>query len=217
MKNLFFKEFKLAIHPAFFIFLLSGVLLLIPSWPYFIAFGYIFIAFMNTFQLGRSNQDILFTVSLPVRKRDTVRARFYAIAAIELLQIVTAIPFAIISSTIYIHGNPVMNPNVAFFGFVFVMYAIFNAILLPMFYKTAYKVGLPVSLAVLAALVYMGAVVFAVHAIPFCKINLDVLGANNLTSQLSVLIAGVVISALIMVLAYKKAARNFEKIDLQVR
>lgn len=125
--------------------MISGILLLIPSWPYFIAFGYIFIGFMSTFFIGRSNQDVFFTVSLPVRKRDTVRARFYAISAIEFMQIAAAIPFAILSSMINIHGNNAgMNPNIAFFGFVFVLYSVFNAVFLPMFYKTAHKVGAPV-------------------------------------------------------------------------
>ena len=39
MNNLLYKEFRLGIHPSIYIFLSFGVLLLIPSWPFFIAFG----------------------------------------------------------------------------------------------------------------------------------------------------------------------------------
>jgi ABC-2 type transport system permease protein len=214
MKDLLYKEFKLTWHPTMFIFLFFGTFLLIPSWPYFIAFGYIFMAFMNTFFTGRANQDIFFTASLPVRKRDTVRARVYTIAVVELLQIAIAIPFAILSNSIY-HGNMAgMNPNFAFFGFVLVMYAIFNAVFLPMFFKTAYKVGLPVVLAVLAVSIFIGVVEFLVHTVPLLETNVNALGANHLESQLPVLIAGIVIFALITWLAYLKAAKNFEKVDL---
>jgi hypothetical protein len=154
-------------------------------------------------------------VSLPVRKRDTVRARVYAITVIELLQIIAAIPFAVLNNMIYTKGNMAgMNTNFAFFGFVFVMYAIFNVIFLPGFYKTAYKVGVPLILAVIAVSVYVVAVNVAVEVVPILKTNLDALGAGHLMSQLPVLFAGIVIFALVTVLAYKISADRFEKVDL---
>lgn len=215
MRDLFYKEFKLAIHPSIFLFLFFGVLLLIPSWPYFIAFGYIFISFMNTFFIGRSNHDVFFTASLPVRKKDIVRARFCAIATAEVLQLIVAIPFAYLNTIINPYGNVVgMNPNVAFFGLVFVMYAIFNAIFLPWFYKTAYKIGIPILVAVIAVTVYVCAVEFVVHVIPFVMINVNAFGINQLSSQLLVLIAGILIFVLATWLSSIKAAKNFEKVDL---
>lgn len=215
MRDLFYKEFKLAIHPSIFIFLLFGFLLLIPSWPYFIAFGYIFISFMNTFFIGRSNQDVFFTASLPVRKKDIVRARFSAIATAEVLQIIVAIPFAYLNTIINPYGNQAgMNPNIAFFGLVFVMYAIFNVIFLPWFYKTAYKVGVPMLVAVLATLVFVGIVEFTVHVIPFLMTNINAFGTNQLASQFVVLITGILIFILATGLASVKAVKNFEKVDL---
>ena len=215
MKDLLYKEFKLALHPIVFIFLIFGILLLIPSWPYFIAFGYIFIGFTNTFFICRANQDIFFTVSLPVRKRDTVRARIYAIATVELLQIIAAIPFAIISSMINTKGNMAgINPNFAFFGFVFIMYAIFNIAFLPRFYKTAYNIGGPMVLAVIVVLTYIVVIEFAVHFFPYLKINLNTPGASHLISQLTVLIVGMGIYALTTAIVYKLSAKNFEKVDL---
>jgi len=215
MKNLLYKEFKLAWQPAMFLFLLFGALLLIPSWPFFIAFGYLFIAFNSMFFVSRANQDVFFTVSLPVRKRDAVRAKVYTVAVIELLQIIVAIPFALLNGMINTTGNMAgMNLNFAFFGFVFIMYAIFNVIFLPRFYKTAYKVGGPMLLAVIVVLLFIGAVESAVHLIPFMKIHLDFLGTSHLVSQLIVLIAGIGIFALVTSLAYLRSAKNFEKVDL---
>jgi hypothetical protein len=215
MKNLLYKEFRLAVPKTVFIFPLLCVLLLIPNWPYFLAMGYVFLAYIFIFAESKANQDIPFTVSLPIQKRDTVRARFYTVAAIELLQIILAIPFAIVRSMINHKSNMGgMDANIAFFGFVFVMFAIFNAVFLPMFYKTGYKFTTPWLLAIGAATVYASGIELAVHFVPFLKINFDTPGANHLISQLTLLIAGIGIFALITALACQKAAKNFEKVDL---
>ncbi len=215
MKNLLVKEFTLALHQIVFVFPPLCALLLIPNWPYFIALGYIFIAYDIIFTVGKANQDIIFTVSLPIRKRDAVRARVYMVVAIELLQLIAAIPFAIIRNMIYHNGNMGgMNANIAFFGCILVMYAIFNITFLPMFYKTAHKTVIPVILAISAVIVYVSGLELAVHWVPFLQIHLNPLGANRWISQLMVLIGGIGIFALLTAFAYQRAAQNFEKVDL---
>ncbi len=215
MKNLLFKEFKLAMHPSVYFFLLCAALLLIPSWPYVIAFGYIFIGIMNMLIYARANQDILFTVFLPIRKRDVVRARVYAIATIELVQVIAAVPFAILRNAIYGYENQAgMNLNAAFFGFILIMYALFNIILFPMFFKNGYKPGIPMALAVIATLVFFGLVETAMHTIPVLTANLNALDAQHLVYQLPVLAAGIVLFALFTLLSSRMAEKNFEKVDL---
>lgn len=214
MKDLLDKEFKLWWHPAWFLFLLFGSFLLIPAWPFFIAFMYIFMAFNVVFIAERSNHDVFFTVSLPVRKSDVVRVRVCFVAFIELLQIIVAIPFAVINNATYLQGNQAgMNTNFAFFGFIFVMYAVFNLVFLPLYYKTAYK-ATPMLWAILAVIVYIVAVDVAVIFIPVLRTNLDGLGASHLASQLPVLIAGIILFALLTLLAYRISANRFEKVDL---
>ena len=216
MKNLLYKEFKLSFHPVSFLILLFGSLLLIPSWPYFIAFAYLFfIVFSNVFMLDRTNQDMLFTASLPIRKKDIVRARVYSVVLFELLQVIAAIPFAVINNAFYTEGNTSgINTNFAFFGFVLIMYGLFNLIFLPGFYKTAYKVGPPMILAILAAAVYIVAVNAAVLAVPFLTAGLNGLGANNLQGQLPVLFAGIALFILLTLGAYRVSAKRFETVDL---
>jgi hypothetical protein len=216
MKNLLYKEFRLGIHSSLLLFVFFGILLLIPSWPFFIAFGYIYIAFMNIFIMGRANDDIFFTACLPVPKRDTVRARVLGIAVFELLQAIIAIPFALINTHfINTYGNQAgMNLNFAFFGCVLISYAIFNVIFIPMFYRTAYKVGPPMLLASLAALVFDGAVETAIHTVPALNSTVNAFGTGHLGLQLPVLAAGLVLFFGLTWLAYNKAARNFDKVDL---
>ena len=215
MNNLLYKELRLAMHPTVFIFLSFGILLLIPSWPYFMAFGYLFLAVMNTFMNGKSNHDTFFTASLPVPKRDVVRARVIAIAAAEILQIIAAVPFAYLNTLINPHGNLAgMNPNIAFLGFVFVMYAVFNAVFFPMFYRTAYKVGIPMLAGTLASVLFVGAVEFLVHTVPFLRTNVNTVGADHLGSQLIVLFADIILFFIAMRFSCRRAADNFEKVDL---
>lgn len=214
MKDLLYKEFKLALHPTVLIFPFLGALLLVPSYPYFIAFIYIFIAFANIFMMGRANQDILFSVSLPVRKRDTVKARFTTFIIIELIQVLVAIPFALLSARLNPQGNMVgIDANYAFFGLLLIMYAIFNAIFLIKFYKTGYKIAMGMFLACAAVTIYIVAIEIAVHIIEPIRLTFDTV-SGHMTEQLIVLFGGILIFALSNVISYKIAARSFEKVDL---
>ena len=169
MKALLFKELKLALHPTTYLFLAIGAMLMIPSYPYYVAFVYTCLGIFFIFLTSRENKDILFTASLPVRKRDVVKSRIITVATIEVLQLVIGIPFAIIGIRINPNsaGNLVgIEANMAFFGLVLIMYALFNAIYLPVFYKTAVKVGIPLLLAGIAVTIYVIAVELAVQMIP---------------------------------------------------
>ena len=217
MKNLLYKEFTLAAHPTVYIFLSFALMLLIPSYPYYVAFIYTCLAIFFVFLNGRESKDVFYTASLPIRKRDTVKARCYMITIIELAQILVSIPFAIIGSRI--NPNPQGNiagieANFAFFGFVFLMFALFNIIFIPMFYKTAYQAGKSFLWAGSAVAVYIVAMEAAVQIIPVLKTNLDTSAPEKMIKQLPILAAGMIIYAFTMVLAYKKAAHNFEKVDL---
>jgi ABC-2 type transport system permease protein len=215
MRNLLYKEFRLALHPSMFIYLACSALLLIPSWPFFVAFVYLVMGFMTMFFTARSNQDIFFTACLPIRKRDAVFARVYSVASFELMQIIAAIPFAYLNTLINPHGNGAgMNPNFAFFGFVLIMFAIFNSILFPWFYKTAYKVGTPLIFAILGFMLFGGIVETVVHTVPVLTVNLNAFGAGHLGSQLIVLLSGIAIFFGLTWLAAKQAAKRFEKVDL---
>jgi hypothetical protein len=216
MKDLLYRDYKLFWTPIVFIYLIFGAFLLIPSWPYFIAFSYIvWLGFMIAFFSGRSNQDIFFSVSLPVRKNDAVLARVSTIAVLELLQIIVAIPFAVLNNVIYSNGNGAgMNINFAFFGTIFIMYAIFNIVFLPGFYRTAYNVGKPMVLAIIAAFIFASLFNAAVILVPVLKANLNGLGASHLDTQLALLLIGIVLFAGLTWLAYKMSANRFEKVDL---
>lgn len=216
MGNLIYKEFKLASHPTTFIFLSFGLMMLIPSYPYYVAFFYICLSIFFIFLAGRENKDVFYMVSLPIRKRDAVKARCWMIAIIELAQIIISVPFAVISVKINpFGGNPAgIDANVAFYGFVFIMYALFNIIFIPMFYKTAYKAGKSFLIAIIAIAVYIGIVESLVWIPSPLRTYLDTTDPGRMMKQLPLLFAGAVLWALSMLPIYKRAAYNFERVDL---
>ena len=212
MKNLLYKELRLTIHPLFYLILLCGALLLIPKWIFFMALMYLlFIAVPNIFSMAKSNNDMVFSVMLPVRKRDVVKARVMSVVILEVLQILVAAVCAVLNMVLYKTENYLLDPNFAFFGFAFVMYAVHNLFFFPMFYKTGYKIGFPAIAGIAAAVLFATGVEFGVIYIPALRV-LD--GMGHIGSQLWVLAGGIVLFVLLNIVAYRISARLFERIDL---
>ena len=216
MKNLLYKELRLAIHPVALFMPLLGAMLLIPEYPYFIAFMYVFITIPIIFTVGKENKDVYFSVLLPVRKRDIVKARVITVIALELLQIIIAVPFAMLNNQLYPYGNAMlMDANLALFGFVFIMYAVFNLIFFTQFYKTAYKISWPIALSGIFSVAFAVLIEFLVLKYPDLKHLLDTIDQEMLVRQIPILAAGIIIYALSAVVTYKKSAQRFEKLDVQ--
>jgi len=216
MANLLYKEFKLAVHPTTFIFLSFGMMLLIPSYPYYVAFIYTCLSIFFLFLSGRENKDVLYTVALPIRKRDVVKARVAAVALIELAQILVAVPFAIVSVRINPNGSNLagIEANVAFFGFVFLMFALFNIIFIPIFYKTAYRAGVAFLFAGVATALLVVALESLVWIPTPLRAYLDTTAAGMMVRQLPVLAGGIAVWVLTLLLAYRVAAGSFERVDV---
>lgn len=211
MKNLLYKEFHLVINPLFYLVILFGGLLLIPQWAYFVATLYFFfITVPNIFSIGKAQNDIGFSAMLPVRRNDIVKARMGSLIILEVLQIVATAVFAAVNLSIYQFDNFLMNTNAAFIGFVLMMYAIFNLVFFPMFYKTAYKIGIPVVAAMTVAVLFVCAVEFLVMIPPFTVLR----GREINVAQIGVLAGGIVAFVLISVAAFRLSVKRFESIDL---
>jgi len=215
MKNLIYKEFKLAAHPTTFIFWSFGLMLLIPAYPGYVEFVYVVMSIFFIFLTGRENKDVLYTVSLPIPKQDVVKARCLMLGIIELLQIVISIPFAIIAHRLYPGGNPAgIDANVAFFGFVFAMLTVYNLVLVPSFYKTAIKIGIPFLLGLGAMIAFYFLAESLVWMPSGIRDFLDTTDPAIMTKQLPILAGGIAIWGVGWLLVYRKAAANFEKVDV---
>lgn len=217
MKNLLYKEFKLATHPTSFMFMLFGAMLMIPSYPYYVAFFYITLGTFFVFVNGRENKDVLYTVMLPIAKKDAVKARCLMLGTFQLITIVFAVPFAFLSVAVNPNefGNEAgIEPNVAFFGFVFMFFSVFNMIMIPGFYKTAYKAGVPFIKASIGMIIFWLAAESLVFIPSPVKDYLDTTDFSTQLMQLPILAAGIIIWIVSFVLVYKKSSANFEQVDL---
>jgi hypothetical protein len=215
MKNLLYKEFRLVINPLCYLTVLFSALLLIPQWVYFVAMMYLlFIIVPNIFTNAKAINDTGFTMMLPVRKGDIVKARVVSIATLELIQVVSAAVFVILNMSLYPKGNFLIDANIAYLGCVFMMYGIFNAIFFPMFYRTAYKIVWPIACALTTTILFAFVVEALVLSVPAAKHLLDGISGDALIRQIPVLGVGIALFVLMTTLACKKSMKNFEKVDL---
>lgn len=214
MKALLYKQLKLTCHPMTLVFLLSGVFLLIPSYPYTVAFFYVTLGIFFMFQNSREQRDAAYCAVLPVRKRDGVRASCLFAVLVEVAALLLAIPFAVLSARINPMGTNQagLDANPALFALALVLLGFFNRIFLPGFYKTGYKVGGPF----LKASAAMTLVVLCDIALPHVPglAWLDGTDAASCLRQLPLLAVGAALYALLTMWACRRAAALYEKVDL---
>ncbi|MBJ6359728.1 ABC-2 transporter permease [Paenibacillus sp. GCM10012307] len=217
MVNLVMKELKLGVSPFFYVLpFLTGALMLIPGWLYFLVTLYFcFITIPNMFAGYKTQNDLIFTSMMPVTKRDIVKARISVIVILELMHIVVAMLYGIISLRLY--PNLIyyfFKPSWGFWGLSFIMLALFNLVFISMYYKTAYKYGAATVIAITVAMLFAGgaewlgiqnSVVFDIFK-----------GAEsgNLALHLPILIIGIAIFALLTIIAYYIAIKRFQKVEL---
>ena len=214
MKALLSKQLRLNCHPMTLVFLMAGVFLLIPNYPYTVSFFYVTLGIFFMFQNVREQRDADFCSILPIRKRDGVKAACLFTVLVEVTAAVLAIPFAVLSA----HINPIgtnqagMDANASLFALALILMGLFNRIFLPGFFKTGYKVGGPfLKASVVMTLVVICDIVLA-H-LPGLE-WLDQTDAASCIRQLPLLAAGAIIFAALSLWAYRRAAALYEKVDL---
>lgn len=215
MKKLFRKELLLSMHPTAVIFLSLSMMLIIPNYPYYVVFFYTGLAIFFTSLNGRENNDVFYSLTLPVAKKDIVKSRFIFVIALELVQVIIAVPFAIIRQNMPLPGNQVgMDANIALFGFSFVMLGIFNYIFFLIYYRDINKVGKAFAWSSTVVFVYIAIVETLVHVVPFFRDYLDTKDTEYIIYKLIVLIVGLAVYALLTYIIYKKSVNSFDALDI---
>lgn len=215
MKNILNKELKLALHPTSIIFLSFAAMFLIPNYCYYAIFFYTTLGIFFINLSGRENNDIFYTMLLPVCKKDIVKGRFILINIIEVLEILLSIPFIILRNNILSAGNLAgMDANIAILGFAFILYGIFNLIFLTKYYKNVDKIGSSFVHGSIGVGLFVTIMEAGVHISSFMKNYLDCSIYEHTALQLIVLVIGVAIYILFNLIAYKKSVESFEKLDL---
>lgn len=107
MKTLLYKEYKMEV-PVVYLFLSFILLLMVPGYPYTVSFFYTCLGIFFCFQTARENKDILYMITLPVAKKDIVKARYLTVLIIEGIQILLSLPVAVV-----LRGTVLKYENVA--------------------------------------------------------------------------------------------------------
>lgn len=215
MLKLLKKEFGLAMHPTVPMMILLSAMVLIPNYPYVVIFFYVSMAIFFTCLLGRENNDVVYSLNLPIRKSSIVKARIFFAAIIELLQLALMVPLTVLRGQIESLPNGAgMDANISLFGIGFIVYGLFNLLFFVSYYRNVSKVGIAFVKSSILLFVCTTADVVSTYAVPFVRDKLDTADPQFLTEKLLFVAAGVLIYALLTLLACKISVRHFEKQDL---
>ena len=213
MMTLLYKEMRLAAHPTSIVFAFLGCLVLVPSYPYSVVFMFGCLAPYITFVNARETNDVWYTAVLPITKRESVLGKCLLVVSFQMFQLLFSVPFAILRDAMNMANNPVgLDATIAWYGFGFFLYAVFDLLFLTAFYKSGYKAGKAFILAALPMVFLMVAIEAAAH-IP-ALVWMDSRQPEHLMMQLPILLIGIVSYGALVPFAYRISARRFEKVDL---
>jgi hypothetical protein len=109
-------------------------------------------------------------------------------------------------------NNVLMAANFIYLSFVLLIFACFNAIFIGGFFKTAYGIGKPFILFIVANFLII-AVAEALHHIPGLE-WMNVLDFDFMTEQVMSLVMAVGVYAAVTIISCRTSCLRFEKIDV---
>ncbi len=217
MKNLIYKEFTLAASPLSFCFIAGALLTFVPGYPILLGAFFTTLGIFYSFQSMRENNDIVYSLLLPVSKAKAVKGKFIFSVIIELcsfciMAAITLVRMTALKSAKAYTANALMCANLVFLGFALFIFGVFNFAFIRGFFKTAYYFGKPfIKYCVLAMLIICGAE--TLHHLPGLG-ALNSFGFENMGVQLIVFTAGAALFALLTVFGLKCSQKSFEKTNI---
>ena len=220
MKNsrkLLGKEIKLAASPLSWLFISFALMAFIPGYPILVGAFFICFGIFQSVQSGRENNDILYTVLLPVSKTDAVKAKYRFAVMIQMIAFAISAAITLLRMTLMAQAgpyvtNPMMNANQAFLSYMLLIFALFNWLFLCGFFKTAYKFGLPFILFIIFTFVLIIAAE-VLHYIPGLEFlnSTDTIGNTTLWIMLA---AAFAVYALVTFVSCRVSMKRFERVDM---
>lgn len=217
MFNLLRKEMKLSASFISYLFILFGLMFLIPGYPILCSVFFVTLGIFQSYQNARETNDILFSVLLPVEKKEVVKGKYLFTCFIELCSILLMIISVILRMTVFAEDvayrkNMLMNANLFALGVALSIFGVFHIIFIRGFFKTAYKFAKPFGLYIMAVFLMIG-MAETLHHIPGLKV-LNAFGFKYLDIQIGLFLIGLVMYVLLTMISYRSACKSFEKIDL---
>lgn len=217
MRKLLNKEWHLASLFLTKLFILFGIMALLPGYPILMGTFFTALGIFQSFQAMRENNDILYSALLPVAKRDIVSSKFFFCLTIEgcsflLMTLCTILRMTVLTNAAIYRSNALMTANLCFLGFALLCFALFNLIFIRGFFRTAYYYGKPFIRFIIAATLLI-ILAEAAHHFPGMA-WMNSFGTDNIGKQLGFFLMCILVSALMTRFAWKRSQIDFERIDL---
>lgn len=217
MSALLRKEIRLSSMLLTWLFIGFGAMTMIPGYPILCGVFFITLGIYQSFQSAREANDILYSALLPVAKRDVVKGKYQFVIMVELcgfalMAVLTLLRMTILKDAAVYRQNALMNANLFYLGAALFVFGLFNVIFVGGFFRTAYKLGKPFIIYIIAAFLAMG-VFEALHHFPGLA-AVNAFGFDHIVLQSALLLGGALLYAVMTRLSYLKACADFEKIDL---
>ena len=226
MKALLFKEFRLAMHPICYVFVtLFPLMILIPSYPIGIGFIYVLTCYPILFlgaNKGQQSNDLLYSVLLPVRKKDIVLARILTVVLMQIafiLLLSALYPLSRVINTLVMQSaeNPgeFKIPGLGLDSYVFLLaiaifgYALADLIFFPIYYKKGKSIVMSTLFTILGFAAYICIVTIALPFVP----GFEIMNNMHIGIQFAVLGGAIILSFALHVVVYRISSKRLEKVD----
>lgn len=211
------KELCLASHPTAAIMLCLSSMVLIPNYPYTVIFFYTTLALFFMCMSGRENNDINYSIMLPVAKSDIPKGRITFAVLLQLTQIILTALFSLLRRAILPMENAAgMEANTVLLAMGFIIYAVFNLTFFTRYYRDPTKIGVPFVISSIVTFVLVALFEALTHTVPFFMDVLDTPDFNYIGEKLILLITAAVFYVISTAVTLHLSAKSFEKIDLSV-
>lgn len=168
--KLLIKEWKLCMHPTGYLMLLCAALVLVPGYPYTVSCFYMGLAIFFICLTARENHDAAYTLTLPVSREDTVRARILFCTALEVLDLLMIGLMVLLKGAIGNTPNPAgLDAGLALIGEGMIAFALFNMVFFPVYYRDINKPGKAFGFAAAAMLALIVLEIAATYTVPFFR------------------------------------------------
>jgi len=217
MLNIMRKEMRLSASVLSYLFIVFGIMFLIPGYPILCGAFFVTLGIFQSFQTAREANDIVFSALLPIAKRDVVKGKFLFVCFIELcgfilMAIATVLRMTVLSEAMVYRSNALMNANLFALGMALLIFGLFNLIFVGGFFRTAYKFGKPFVCYIVVSLLAIGAGE-SVHHFPGLE-AVNAFGFGHIMLQLLLFAVGAACYVMLTLISIRYSCKNFEKIDL---
>lgn len=217
MRNVLRKETRLSASVLSYLFILFGLTFFLPGYPVLVGVFFVTLGIFQSFQAAREANDVVFSVLLPIAKKDVVKGKYAFVCLIEgaallLMALAVLLRMTVFSQSAVYRSNALMNANFFALGTACLIFGLFNWIFVGGFFKTAYRFARPFVTYIVAAFLVV-LIAEALHHVPGLE-ALNAFGTDALALQLILLAAGLASFLLITVFSCRRACARFEAIDL---